>query len=80
MSLMEQTNMTKLHITTETEEGQILINKTYQIEPNHYPTGLMPEDIQKIIDDSMVEEQKFDERMKEVIDDANRMVHEEVQF
>lgn len=72
--------MTKLHITTETEEGQILINKTYQIEPNHYPAGLMPEDIQKIIDDSMVEESKFDERMKEVINDANRMVHEEVQF
>jgi len=66
--------MTKLHITTETEEGQILINKTYQIEPNHYPAGLMPEDIQNIIDDSWVEEQKFDERIREVIDDANRMV------
>lgn len=66
----------KLNIITETEEGQILISKTYQIEPNHYPAGLMPEDIQNIIDDSKVEEEKFDERMKEIIDDANRQCQE----
>ena len=65
--------MTKLHITTETEEGHILKSLSFQIEEHHYPSGLMPEDIQKIIDESLVDEKNYDEKMKEIIDDANRI-------
>lgn len=69
----------KLHITTESEEGQILIFKTFQIEGHHYPKGLMPEDIQKIIDESLVEEKNWKESLdKELTDEAQRLVSEDI--
>ena len=61
--------MTKLHITTETEEGQILKMYTFPIERNHYPAGLMPTDIQNMIDASFEAESIYNETVDKILDD-----------